>query len=199
MLRFILGFIFIFSTQLAMTQDEVEVYQKEEGNKILIMGKNNISEEVEVNINIDYKGYRTDDVYPKKVSLKGGEEMVLTTLTAPPATACEYSISLSYKKLKSGNKKITRTTGVQINPMKVNVFTRDGCARCEFVIESFEKNKVVHLELNTTIAPDNMDLMFSKLKEAGYHAKEVQMPVVVYKDKVYYNIDDLKTFVQQFK
>lgn len=198
-MRFILGFVFIFFSQLGMAQDEVEVYQKEEGNKVFIMGKNNIAEEVEVNINIDYKGYLTDDVYPKKVKLQGGEEKVLTTLTAPPSTACEYSISLTYKKLQSGNKKITRTTGVQINPVKVNVFTKDDCARCQFVVESFEKNKVVYLELNTTIAPDNMDLMFSKLKEVGYNSKEVQMPVVVYKDKVYYNISDLKSFVQQFK
>lgn len=198
-MRFILGFVFIFFSQLGMAQDEVEVYQKEEGNKVFIMGKNNIAEEVEVNINIDYKGYLTDDVYPKKVKLQGGEELVLTTLTAPSSTACEYSISLTYKKLQSGNKKITRTTGVQINPVKVNVFTKDDCARCQFVVESFEKNKVVYLELNTTIAPDNMDLMFSKLKEVGYNSKEVQMPVVVYKDKVYYNISDLKSFVQQFK
>jgi glutaredoxin len=96
------------------------------------------------------------------------------------------------------NKRVTRTTGIQINPVKVNVFTKDDCPRCAFVIEELEKNGVVFLELNTTIAPSNNDLMFEKLKEAGYKENNIQMPVVVNKGEVYYNIKDLKTFVKQF-
>lgn len=188
--------LFLFS--YAKAQDEVEVYQKEEGNKVIIMGKNNLDEEVEVTLKIDYKGYKTSDVYPKMVTLGKKEEKALTTLTAPPNTACEYGISLSYKKKVSGNKKVTRTTGIQINPVKVNVFTRDDCPRCQYVIETFDKNKVVFLELNTTIAPDNLDLMFEKLNANGYKSTQVQMPVVIYKDKIYYNIENLKEFVKQF-
>jgi hypothetical protein len=40
--------------------------------------------------------------------------------------------------------------------------------------------------------------MFEKLKEAGYKENNIQMPVVVNKGQVYYNIKDLKTFVKQF-
>jgi glutaredoxin len=190
---------FCLTITVVHAQDEVEVYEKLENNKVLIMGKNNLNEAIELTLQLQYKGYMSSDVYPKKVVINGGQELVLTTLTNNPKVLCEYGTSVSYKKVNpTQNKRVTRTTGIQINPVKVNVFTKDDCPRCAFVIEELEKNGVVFLELNTTIAPSNNDLMFEKLKEAGYKENNIQMPVVVNKGEVYYNIKDLKTFVKQF-
>jgi glutaredoxin len=197
LLTILLFFSFFIS---ATAQEEVEVYEKQDGNKVLLMAKNNLDEAVEVTLNVMYKGYTTKDVFPKVIVLKEKEEVIMTTLVIPPGTQCEYGTSVSYKKVnKTQNKRITRTTGVQINPVKVNVFTKDDCARCAFVIEQFEKNNVVFLELNTSIAPSNNELMFEKLKEAGYKDNQIQMPVVVHKGEVFYNIKDLKAFVEKFK
>lgn len=190
---------FCLTITVVQAQDEVEVYEKLENNKVLIMGKNNLNEAIELTLQLQYKGYISSDVYPKKVVINGGQELVLTTLTNNPKVPCEYGTSVSYKKVNpTQNKRVTRTTGIQINPVKVNVFTKDDCPRCAFVIEELEKNGVVFLELNTTVAPSNNDLMFEKLKEAGYKENNIQMPVVVNKGQVYYNIKDLKTFVKQF-
>ena len=199
-MKHVLSLLLLFIIPLSVfSQDEVEVFQKEDGNKTMIVGKNNIDEAIEITLEVSFKGFNTEDVFPKKIILQGKEEKTLATLFCPPKTACEYGTSISYKKVNKPNKKVTRTTGVQINPTKVNVFTKDDCARCAYVIEAFEKNKVVFLELNTTIAPSNNDLMFEKLKEAGYTKNNIQMPVVVHEGKVYYNISDLKSFVEKFK
>lgn len=194
---FVLFLVAVFST--AFSQEEVEVFQKENGNQTFIVGKNNIDEPVEITLEVASKGFTTNDVFPKKIVLQGKEEKTLASLTCPAKTACEYGTSISYKKVNKPTKRVTRTTGVQINPTKVNVFTKDDCARCAFVIREFEKNKVVFLELNTTLAPSNNELMFEKLKEAGYKEDTIQMPVVVHEGKVYYNIQDLKAFTQKFR
>lgn len=194
---FVLFLVAVFST--AFSQEEVEVFQKENGNQTFIVGKNNIDEPVEITLEVASKGFTTTDVFPKKIVLQGKEEKTLASLTCPAKTACEYGTSISYKKVNKPTKRVTRTTGVQINPTKVNVFTKDDCARCAFVIREFEKNKVVFLELNTTLAPSNNELMFEKLKEAGYKEDTIQMPVVVHEGKVYYNIQDLKAFTQKFR
>lgn len=193
----VLFLVGVFST--AFSQEEVEVFQKENGNQTFIVGKNNIDEPVEITLEVASKGFITTDVFPKKIVLQGKEEKTLASLTCPAKTACEYGTSISYKKVNKPTKRVTRTTGVQINPTKVNVFTKDDCARCAFVIREFEKNKVVFLELNTTLAPSNNELMFEKLKEAGYKEDTIQMPVVVHEGKVYYNIQDLKAFTQKFR
>lgn len=181
------------------SQEEVEVFQKENGNQTLIVGKNNIDEAIEITLEVASKGFKTEDVFPQKIVLQGKEEKTLATLTCPAKTTCEYGTSISYKKVKNSGKRVTRTTGVQINPTKVNVFTKDDCARCAFVINEFEKNKVVFLELNTTMAPSNNELMFEKLREAGYNEDTIQMPVIIHGGKVYYNIKDLKAFTEKFR
>lgn len=194
---FVLFLVAVFSP--AFSQEEVEVFQKENGNQTLIVGKNNIDEPFEITLDVASKGFTTADIFPKKIVLQGKEEKILASLSCPPKTACEYGTSISYKKVNKPVKRLTRTTGVQINPTKVNVFTKDDCARCAFVISEFEKNKVVFLELNTTLAPSNNELMFENLREAGYKENTIQMPVVIHDGKVYYNIKDLKAFTEKFR
>ncbi|MFZ1703777.1 MAG: hypothetical protein WAT79_05490 [Saprospiraceae bacterium] len=199
-MRFFNLILLIFSILNGVyAQDDVEVVETEDGNKILLVAKNNLIEEIEITLNLTYSGFQTKDQFPKKMNIKGGEEITIATLVRPSGVECEYSTSVSYKKLSMAGKRTTRTTGVQLNPTKINIFTRDDCARCAFVVKDFEKNKLVFLELNTTIAPSNKDLMFEKLQEVGFKETTVQMPVVIYKGEVYYNIKDLKTLAAKFK
>ncbi|MBK6365506.1 MAG: hypothetical protein IPL63_09980 [Saprospiraceae bacterium] len=191
--------VIVTGLNFGFSQEDVEVFEKEEGNSTMLVGKNNLDEAVEITLKLTYSGFVTKDTFPLKKVLKAKEEITLVTLNKPPQTECEYSTSVSYKKVANAGKRINRTTGIQINTTKINVFTRDDCARCKFVIDEFEKNKVVYLELNTTLAPSNKELMFEKLKEVGFKGNTVQMPVVVYNGEVFYNITDLQAFVKKYK
>jgi len=55
------------------------------------------------------------------------------------------------------------------------------------------------VELNTTIHDPNQQLMFEKLKEAGFSENSVQMPVVWNNGKLEYNIKDLAKWVKTVK
>ena len=87
-------------------------------------------------------------------------------------------------------------TGTELNPTKINVFTQDGCGRCEYVIKYLKENNIPFLELNTTIHDPNQDKMFDILQKAGFKGSSVQMPVVVHKGKTEYNIKDLANWVK---
>ena len=122
--------VIVTGLNFGFSQEDVEVFEKEEGNSTMLVGKNNLDEAVEITLKLTYSGFVTKDTFPLKKVLKAKEEITLVTLNKPPQTECEYSTSVSYKKVANAGKRINRTTGIQINTTKINVFTRDDCARC---------------------------------------------------------------------
>jgi glutaredoxin len=200
-------FSFIFLTGQvwlnAQVQD-IEVFEERGSSEIKLYAVNQTDAELDMTFTAILTGFISKESSPIKKILKPRAKEFLMTLTAPSGVACEYKTSVSYKKVRkegdtAGQGKKQRMTGIQINANKINVFTQDGCARCEFIISHLEKNKIPFLELNTNIHQPNQQLMFEKLEEAGFKGSSVQMPVIVQNGKTTYDIKDLATFVKNLK
>jgi len=204
-MRVVFTLVILFASLSGMkAQNDIEVVEKKEGENVMLVAINHTDDDIDLTLNLTVKGFVLDEKSPINKQVKAKSELVLVKMTVTPGVECEYQTSISYKRVRkvgdtSSKGKVNRTTGIQINTTKINVFTQDGCARCEFLISELEKEKMVFLELNTTIAPTNQDLMFTKLQESGFKGTSVQMPVVVYNDKVHYNIKDLKSFLKELK
>ena len=200
-------FSFIISTGqilLSAQVQDIEVFEERGPSEIKLYAVNNTDDELDMTFTAILTGFISKESSPLKKVLKPRAKEFLMTLTAPSGIACEYKTSVSYKKVRkegdtAGQGKKQRMTSIQMNTNKINVFTQDGCARCEFVISHLEKNKILYVELNTTIHQPNQQLMFEKLEEAGFKGNSVQMPVVVQNNKTSYNIKDLTTFVKNLK
>jgi glutaredoxin len=184
----------------AQTQD-IELVEERIDRVVKLYAQNNTNDELDMTLTAEIIGFETKDTNPvKKVLAPKAKELVLT-LTAPKGVACEYQTSVSYKKVRKltvaaeYNSK-SRITGTELNPTKINVFTQDGCGRCEYVIKYLKDNNIPFLELNTTIHDPNQDKMFDILQKAGFKGNSVQMPVVVHKGKTEYNIKDLSNWVK---
>lgn len=197
--------IAIFCWPVISYCQEVEILDEQVGSEMVLYVKNLSKNQFEVSVNMDLQGFTTKDKNPIVRNLPGDSTILLTRLVCPEGTACAYSTRLSYKKAAAGKpgtgnaSKKQRTTSIQMNASKVNVFTMEGCSRCEFVINYLEENKIPYTELNTTMHEPNNELMFEKLQETGFKGTSIQMPVVVSKGTVSYNIKDLKTFVKGLK
>ena len=181
---------------------DVEILDEQVGSEMILYAKNLTGNQYEINVTLNTEGFVTQDKSPIVRTLKGDSTILLTRLRCPDGTPCSYGTRLSYKKAMTttapggqGTKK-QRTTAVQINNNKINVFSKEGCPRCEFVINYLETNKIPYTELNMTLHQPNNELMFDKLQEAGFKDNTVQLPVIIYKDNISYNIKDLKTFVK---
>ncbi|MBK9254132.1 MAG: hypothetical protein IPM42_01450 [Saprospiraceae bacterium] len=207
MKNWIVLLLFSLNVSLFAQTKDIEVIEREGKGGLDLFAKNNTKDELEATIDMTLMGYvRKAGTNPTTLKLEAGEEKFLGTLIMPPNTDCGYQTAVSYKKLKSsktietdgtGMKK--RFTSIQMNPVKINVFTQDGCGRCEFVINYLETNKIPYTELNTTIHTPNQELMFEQLTNAGFKGSSVKMPVVVYNGKTQYDIKDLNKFVEGLK
>ncbi len=205
-MKWILGFIFVVSqTFLAAQTKDIEVMEERGLSEIKLYAVNHTDDELDMTFTANLTGFISNETSPLKKMLKPRAKEFLMTLTAPSGVACEYKTSVSYKKVRkegdvtSGQGKIQRMTSIQMNSNKINVFTQDGCGRCEFVISYLEKNKIPYVELNTTIHQPNQQLMFEKLEAAGFKGNTVQMPVIVQNNKTTYDIKDLSFFVKNLK
>jgi glutaredoxin len=203
--HFINAILLIFSSFILSAQSkDVELIEERGKSNIQLFAQNNTNDELDITVKADIIGFTTTDKSPINKLLPPKGKVLVLSLTAPPGVSCQYQTSLSYKKVNKAvanslpsNK--NRSTGIQINTTKLNVFTQDGCARCEYVIKQLDSLKIPYVELNTSIHAPNKNLMFEKLYESGLKENTVQMPVVLSKGKLEYNIKDLQKWVKTLK
>ncbi len=203
--NFLIGIFAMLMLPAISVCQEVEILDEQVGSEMLLYAKNLSKTQFEISVNIDVQGFTSKDKNPIIRTLQGDSTILLTRLMCPEGTACGYSTRLSYKRSlaattgKDNGTKKQRTTSIQMNNNKINVFTMDGCGRCEFVINYLEENKIPYTELNTTMHEPNNELMFEQLQGAGFTGTSIQMPVVVSQGNVSFNIKDLKAFVKGLK
>jgi len=198
--------VFALSQLMLFAQDQdIEILEEMGESTIKLYAVNKTSSDLDMTFSINLIGFVSDESSPLNKILKPDVKQYLMTLTAPSGVNCEYKTSVSYKKIRkqgditeTKNKK-QRMTSIQMNTNKINIFTQDGCGRCEFVIDFLEKNSIPYVELNTSIHQPNQQLMFEKLEEAGFKGNSVQMPVVYHSGKTVYNIKDLSAYVKSLK
>lgn len=198
-------FLFLLTTSILTAQvQDIEIIEERGENTVLLYAQNNTDDELDITFRLESTGFLLSEKSPINKLLAPKAKQLLITLTAPKGVACEYSSGISYKKVKkavsaSDPGRKNRMTSVQMNTTKINVFTQDGCGRCEYVIKYLEDMKIPFVELNTTIHDPNQALMFDKLQEAGFKGNSVQMPVVVHNGKTEYNIKDLAAWAKKLK
>lgn len=187
-------------------QKDITIEEETTESSITLYAQNHTDATIEMDFTANIVGFQTNENPFQKVTLQPKQKLFLIKMNAVAGVPCEYNTSVSYKKLRketttteiAGNEN-SRTTSIQMNPTKINVFTQNGCGRCSLVIDYLEKNKIPYTELNTTAHSPNQDLMFDVLAKAGFKGTTVQMPVVVQHGKTHYDIKDLKTFVGSLK
>lgn len=188
---------------ISLLAQDIELIEERTMYGVDLYAQNNTNDDLDITITATLTGFTTPDKNPANLILKKNSKQKVFTLNAPMGVSCEYQTSVSYKKLRKlmpgAVTNQSRTTAIQMNTNKINVFTQDGCGRCEYVIKYLTDMNIPFVELNTTIHDPNQALMFEKLGEAGFDGNSVQMPVVWYKGKLEYNIKDLTKWVQTLK
>lgn len=201
---YILIWCCLLSTLGLQAQKDLELIKEIKDNQVLIYAKNNTNEALEVQLSADIKGYSADATFPVIKSVAANSKDIVLTLTTAQGVENSYQLSVSYSKARQSIEDAvvsdnTHFTGIEINPTKINVFTKDGCGRCAYVTKYLTDNNIPFLELNTSIHHPNSNLMFEKLGEAGFKGGSVTMPVIYHKGKVYYNIGDLPTVLKSME
>lgn len=180
---------------LNSSAQNLQLAEKKVGNKISIICHNHSSKDFEITFTYNISGFNADKPSPIVQIVRANGEAEIVAFTGIAGVSGTYKMSYAYKEVREGT-----LPSVSLSKMDgIHVFSMNGCARCNYVIGNLQKNKVVFKNHNTDNSNADDLLMWKLLHKAGFKGNSLSMPVVVVDDKVYYNIPNLKVFLENLK
>ena len=203
-------------------EQQVELVEVKVEDGIMLKGVNHIQDQaISFVLEITSVGFGLKKLETISKVIPAGGELDIVKLVPRPNRECSYSASFSYetkqaqatrlveqKKVKRAEqnanvkaKQASKTKNEQ--PIKATVemdgivvYSKNGCGRCEYVTNYLKLNEIPFTDLNVTTSQRSKDLMSEVLYADGYKGGSFMTPVITVNGEVYYNIKDIKGFVQ---
>src|SRR5688572_27748867 len=201
--------LFIASFLFAQKPD-VEVYEKKDGEKTLIIARNTGKVESSVKVSITSEGM---DIVPSPVveaTVPPGYMKEMATITPRPGETWSYSYDVAItqpitkpavKPVTPGtatspaSKPQTTATGQQTNtadPALSNaaiiLYAKPGCGRCTYAKKQLTSLGIEFLEIDTHSSSPEVPNMWAQMRDQGFKSGSVTMPVIRVEGKYYYDI-----------
>ncbi len=223
-MKSILLFILLAQSFVAFSQTkEIDVYEKKEGDKTIVIARNISKTDYVVSVKITSEEM---DVVPSstiEAIIPAGMMKEMATITPRAGEAWSYGFEVSYKPTTpkvtqvpaTGNSRTTTTTTKQptsvsapqkpaapapnLSDANVVLYSKPGCGRCTLVKKQLTTKGIEFLEVNTQSDSPEVNNMWTQLRNNGFQGGSVTMPVVRENGRYHYNIQDLQGFVDNIK
>jgi len=206
-------FLFAQEKQAELITEEIE-------NGIVLHGKNNLDETITFIVEITSVGYGLKKLHTVSKRIPANAEVELIKMHSRPNRSCSYSATYKYTTSKTRtvnvteNKTSSETHSVRVvNEQEINtplnaapisnkgivVYSKDGCGRCEYVTNYLKLYEIPFTDRNITNDRSASDEMSKLLFEEGFEGGTFKTPVVTIDGEVFYNIPNIKEFVEKFR
>lgn len=217
--------ILLFSHSGFAQQNDIEVYEKKDGNKNIVVARNTGKTSYMVTITINATGMDVTPSTTVEAVIKGGFMKEMATLVPRPGAEWSYGYEVSFveytgeepksntaAKQNATSTKTTTTsqTGTTAKPpvtpppaalttAPIVVYSQAGCGRCSFVKKELNAKGVKFVEVDVNSTSPEVNNMWQKLRDGGFNGDSITMPVVRVDGEYHYNIKDLAGFVAGLK
>ncbi|MDQ3015834.1 MAG: glutaredoxin [Bacteroidota bacterium] len=209
----------IHSALIHAQNKDIDVYEKKDGDKTIVIARNTSKSDYTVNLKITSEGM---DIVPSaniESVVPAGMMKEMATITPRPGEAWSYGLEVSYKQsIKSiptstPNTNTTTTTTKQpatlsapkkptapeLSNANIVLYSKPGCSRCSFIKKQLTSKGIEFLEVDTQSDNPEVGNMWTQLRNNGFNGGSVTMPVVRENGRYHYNIQDLQAFVDKLK
>ncbi len=213
--------LLVFTSAIAQEND-IEVFEKKEGNKNIVFARNTGKVDYLVSVSITAKGMDVTPGIAVEAVVPAGFMKQLATLTPRPGEAWSYGYDVSYmehtgQEVKSPTTPTLGTTQTgspgtssigatpppapkaELSSAPIIVYTQVGCGRCSTVKKEMKAKGIVYEEVDVNSGSPEVNAMWKNLRDGGFTGDNVTMPVVKVNGKLHYNIKDLVGFVDGLK
>lgn len=214
----LLATLLVFSSAIAQEND-IEVFEKKEGNKNVVFARNTGKMSYLVSITITAKGMDVTPGISVEAVVPPGYMKELASLTPRPGEAWSYGYDVSYmehtgQEVKSPTAPTTQTGSpgtpslgatppsaakAELSSSPIIVYTQVGCGRCSTVKKEMKAKGIVFEEVDVNSGSPEVNAMWKNLRDGGFTGNNVTMPVVKVNGQLHYNIKDLLGFVDELK
>ena len=214
----------LFSHSGFAQQNDIEVYEKKDGNKNIVIARNTSKTSYMVTIVINATGMDVTPSTTVEAVIPGGFMKEMATLVPIPGEGWSYGYEVSFveyigeapksntvTKSSTPEKNTTlsqsgTTAKAPATPAATNlttapivVYSQAGCGRCSFVTKEMQAKGVKFVEIDVNSPSPEVNNMWQKLRDGGFNGDSVTMPVVRVDGEYHYNIKDLAGFVSALK
>jgi glutaredoxin len=214
----IVTLLLAFTSAIAQEND-IEVFEKKEGNKNIVFARNTGKVDYLVSISITAKGMDVTPGIAVEAVVPGGYMKQLATLTPRPGEAWSYGYDVSYmehtgQEVKSPSAQSAQTSSpvtpsmgttpppapqAKLSSAPIIVYTQVGCGRCSTVKKEMKAKGIAFEEVDVNSGSPEVNAMWKNLRDGGFTGDNVTMPVVKVNGQLHYNIKDLMGFVDGLK
>jgi glutaredoxin len=203
--------LFIFSSGFTQQQD-INVFEKKEGNKNIVFARNIGKVPYLVTLNITASGMEVSPSLKVESLIQPGYMKEMATLVPKPGVEWSYGYEVAFVEYRGEAPKTEMSTResmdmapvtpppapkeeISLSSAPIIVYTKPGCGRGTFVKKELKSKGVAFEEVDVSGTSPEVNDMWAKLREGGFSGGSVTMPVVRVNGKYHYNIKDMSKFV----
>ena len=176
--------------QVNFQDNPIELIEKKENDKVVLLAKNNSDKDLIIEVNIDLVNAKTSVDAPIKRVIEAGNEEIIGEISAVDIYEnWTYQTSFNYERY-------VPPLNLMAQKDTVVLFTMTGCGRCDFTLDYLKHHEFPFVEYNTTRNFDNNMLMWNTLKVTDPTIRNVRMPVIIVNGEVAFDIKSLPTFME---
>jgi glutaredoxin len=224
-----IGFAIVFLLTSIVTyaqKPDVEVYEKKEGEKVIVMARNTGKSDYNVKVIISSQGMDVSPASTVEATVPGGfmKEMAVITPRPGELWSYDYNVTITQTTAKTSSKTPTTNTApaspsgtpkqpsntVQVsqstsapasNLSNANIilYAKPGCGRCSYAKKQLSALGIEYLEVNTQSDSPEVSNMWTEMRNQGFTGGSVTMPVMRVNGQYHYDIKDLEGFIGKLK
>ena len=224
-MKWVFAMLFVITVVgTGMTQQkDIEIFEKKEGQKNIVMARNTGKVAYLVTIKINSTGMDVTPGMAVEAVVPAGFMKEMATLTPRAGESWSYGYDVSFMEHTGTTPKTTtppptkqesptgNTATVETPPSKtvdpkstpsttgIIVYTQAGCGRCATVKKEMKAKGIQYTEFDVNSNSPEVTNMWKQLRDGGFTGDSVTMPVVKVNGQLHYNIKDLMGFVSGLK
>lgn len=199
---------------------DVEVYEKKDGEKTILIARNTGEAEATVKVTITSQGM---DVTPSSVvesMIPGGFMKEMAVLVPRKGELWSYSYDVSIRRTvskpadpasppsppKSSAVSTSGSTPQQLSApapklsdAEIILYAKPGCGRCTFAKKQLNSLGIKYVEVDTHSDSPEVPNMWAQMRNQGFKGGSVTMPVIRVNGKYHYDIQDIGGFINKLK
>ncbi len=205
--------LFLIATSGFTQPKDIEVFEKKDGNKNIVMARNVGKVSYLVTLTIEATGMDITPGIKVEAVVPAGYMKELATLEPRPGEGWSYGYEVSFIEYSGQLPKpsaqavppaaaaaaTTTTSSSEIADAPIIVYTQVGCGRCSFVKKEMKAKGITYKEVDVNSGTPEVNDMWMQLRQGGFTGDSVTMPVVKANGKLHYNIKDLAAFVNELQ
>jgi glutaredoxin len=209
--------IILLTSTLALGQaQDIQVFEKKDGNNVIVVARNIGKTTYEVTVDITSSGMQVAPGPKVSAVIPAGYMKEMATLAPIPGQGWSYGYEVSFTestgRAASGLQANTdapaqpaadarpaTAPAPKLSDAPLIVYTQATCGRCSMAKKELTARGVKFEEVDVNSGSPEVNAMWMKLRENGFTGNSVTMPVIRYNGTYHYDIKDLKGFIDGIK